>query len=94
MNQEHAELEADWLAAELKRSSKYAREAYSEKDEAKRQLTLANLIGTLDTLHAHYSLFTSAPAEDGSSVEIPVYQRTVGRPEEGPFKKWWNGHTN
>lgn len=60
MSPEHAELEADWLAEELGRAAKYAREAYNDTvDSNKRQLALANLIGTLDTLYAHYRLLGS-----------------------------------
>jgi hypothetical protein len=53
---EHEQLEADWLSSELYRCSQYAREAYTETDDAQRRLFLANLVGTLDTLYTHFRL--------------------------------------
>ncbi len=54
MPPEHEQLEADWLASELFRCQEYARKAYETKEEPTRQLYLANLIGTLVSLHNHY----------------------------------------
>lgn len=69
MPPEHADMEADWLASELKRAAEYARKAYQPKDDAERQLYLANLIGTLDSLYTHYKI--GAPVEyEGEQAQV------------------------
>lgn len=87
MSQEHAELEADWLAAELKRAGDYARKAYEATEEGNRRLYLANLIGSLDSLYAHYQV----PAADELG-EAPLYP-PAPRPkkERGPMMRFFLG---
>ena len=59
MPPEHEQLEADWLAGELDRCRGFAREAYKAHDDDQKRLYLANLIGTMDSLYAHFK-----PIED------------------------------
>lgn len=79
MSPEHAEMEAEWLADELAKAVKYARETYNDlpaEVPPKPRLALANLIGTLDALYSHYKVLgydeTTGPV---NPADYPIMKR-------------------
>jgi hypothetical protein len=90
MSPEHADLEADWLASELKRATEYARTAYESKEDAKRQLFLANLIGTLDSLYTHYRVLP-VEAEAYEQPDKPQYAPAPRQHKRGPVARFFLG---
>lgn len=93
MSPEHAEMEADWLAEELGRAVKYARETYNDLPAdapPKPRLALANLIGTLEALHNHYKI-VDAPAPIDPD-DYPVRRRM--RKERNPIIRFFFGDGN
>lgn len=96
MSPEHAEMEADWLADELGRAVKYARETYNDLPgdaSAKTRLALANLIGTLDALYNHYRVVQfEANAQPVNPEDYPV--RRFQKKERNPLVRFFFGDGN
>lgn len=92
MPPEHIDIEAEWLAGELKRATGYARTAYETEESKVRQLYLANLIGTLDTLYNHYRPLDMDPAldPDGEAVK-PQYAPAPRHAQRGRVARFFLG---
>jgi hypothetical protein len=67
MTPEHADLEADWLADELRRAQALVEGAVNTNDIKDKDLYLAGLEQLLGSLYNHYRI-DSVPA-DGQTVE-------------------------